>query len=274
MEVTPQAPQTPQAPAPQTPAPQAPAPQAPSDWTTGFNDDLKGYVQNKGFKDPSTVVDSYRNLEKLLGAKEKLVRLPDKDDDMEGWNGVYQKLGRPEKPEDYGFKMQDEAFGKWAQGTFHELGLSAKQAEKLVEKWNGFAEGTLKTKTESYQQKLNQEAESLKKEWGAAYDQQIAVAKRAAQGLGVSPEQIDGLEQVMGFAGVMKFMSSLGSKLGEGKFVGSDSGQTGFGTLTPEAAKNRIQTLRQDPGFVDRYIKGDAAAREEMDKLHRWANPE
>ena len=33
------------------------------DWTTGLNEDTRGFVQNRGFKDPGMVLDSYRNME-------------------------------------------------------------------------------------------------------------------------------------------------------------------------------------------------------------------
>ena len=31
----------------------------PGSWTAGFNDDLKGYVGNKGFKDPAALADHF-----------------------------------------------------------------------------------------------------------------------------------------------------------------------------------------------------------------------
>jgi hypothetical protein len=252
----------------------APAVQTPSDWTTGMADDLRGYVQNKGFKDSVAVVEAYRNLEKLRGVPEdRLLKLPEKEDDAQGWETVYQKLGKPAKPEDYKFQMQDQEFGKWAQSTFHELGLTTKQAEKLVTKWNGFQENAVKGQQETYHQKLNQEETALKSEWGAAYDQNINVAKQAAMGLGVDPSTVDALEKTMGFAATIKFMHSLGTKLGEGAYV-SGGKQTGFGgAMTPEAAINRIQQLRGDKTFVTKYLEGDVSAKEEMARLHSFAHP-
>lgn len=257
-------------------APAAAAPAAapaPSDWTTGLNDDLKGYVQNKGFKDPGMALESYRNLEKLLGApKERLLRLPEKDDAPE-WGEVYGRLGRPEKAEDY--KIQgDPDFVKWAQGTFHESGLSAKQAQALTEKYNKYVEGLQTQQQQNYEAKIQQEDAALKKEWGAAFDQNVNLAKSAAKTLGISGEQIDALEKAMGFAGVMKFMHGLGAKVGEDAFVSGGNKSSGFGALTPEAAMNRLTALKNDPTFVSKYIAGDAQARAEMEKLHRYAYPE
>jgi hypothetical protein len=249
---------------------------APSDWTASLADDLKGYVQNKGFKDPGAAIEAYRNLEKLRGVpEERLLKLPEKDDDAQGWESVYQKLGKPSKPEEYKVQTQDPEFGKWAQSTFHELGLSTKQAEKLVSKWNQYADNMTKGQQEVYHQKVEQDNQALKKEWGAAFDQNIAVAKRAAAGLGIDGQTIDALEKTMGFAGVMKFMNSLGSKLGEGSYVAGETKTDNFmGALTPEAARNRISALRSDPTFVQKYVSGDLSAKTEMEKLHRFAYPE
>src|SRR4051812_7514574 len=81
-----------------TPPPSGGAPAAPADWTAGLNEATRGFVENRGFKDPQTLADSYVNLEKLMGVpKDRLLQVPEKDDDAEGWGKVYNRLGRPEK---------------------------------------------------------------------------------------------------------------------------------------------------------------------------------
>ena len=75
------------------------APAAPADWTAGLPEEMKGYVQNKGFKDPSAVVESYRNFEKLMGVpQDRMIKLPEKAEDKAAWDSIYNRLGRPEKP--------------------------------------------------------------------------------------------------------------------------------------------------------------------------------
>lgn len=253
---------------------------AAADWTGGLSEDTRGYVQNKGWKAPGEVLDSYRNLEKLVGTPaDQILKLPTKDDDTEGWNKVFSKLGRPEKADDYKFTMPkeggDENFAKWAKSSFHELGLSQKQGEKLVSKWNEFASGTKQQSDQVHQQKVEQEGIALKSEWGAAYDQNINVARRAVNSLGIDGEVINKLESSMGFAGVMKLMQSLGSKLGEDAFVsGGSRGNGGFNVMTPEAARSRLGALKQDKSFVSRYTTGDVGAKDEMTHLLRMAYPE
>lgn len=247
-----------------------------NDWTSSFDPDVKGYVQNAGFKDPASVVDAYRNLEKLIGApKERVLKIPEKPDDS-AWNDVYSKLGKPATAKDYKIEVPkgaDPAFAEWAKNTFHEVNLTAAQAEKLAAKWNEHMAGTTAAQQSAYQAKAEQEEKGLQKEWGAAFEQNINVAKRAAQAFGLSGEVVDKLEQAMGYAGVMKFMHTLGSKVGEDSFVTGKGGGS-FGAMTPEAARNRISALRQDGDFVRRYTAGEVSAKEEMAKLHAWAYPE
>ena len=86
----------------------AAAPSTPPSWTTGFTDELKGYVDAKGFKDAQSVVESYRNFEKIKGVpQERLLTLPEKDEDP-SWNDVWKRLGRPDQPKDYQLEVPKE----------------------------------------------------------------------------------------------------------------------------------------------------------------------
>ena len=257
-------------------APVAAATPPAADWTTGLPDDVKGYVQNKGFKDPGAVLESYRNLEKLIGVKEKLIQLPTKDDDVNAWNEVYNKLGRPSKPEEYKIDAPkqggDEEFAKWAKNTFHETGLTAKQAEALVAKWAEFTGSRTEAQTQVLAQAAEAQEQALKKEWGAAYDQKIKEGRRAINEFGIGPEMIDKLEGAIGFEPLMKLIANIGSKLAEPEFVTGKA--PGFGPMTPEAARQKITSLRSDPEFTRRYLSGGAAERTQMESLHKWASPE
>lgn len=252
---------------------------AATDWTSGLNDDLKGYVQTKGFKDTTAVLDSYRNLEKLMGApKERLVRLPEKDDDAEGWSQVFERLGRPKEAKEYGIKapaeLGDAKFIETMQAAFHEAGLSKRQAEQIVGKWNEHMTGTITSNKEMYQAKLAEQEQTLKKEWGMAYEQNVKAGQRAAQMFGIDGATIDKLEETMGFAGVMKLMHQIGSKIGEDSFVSADGKESSFsGSLTPEAARHRIDALKKDPDFAKKIADNNAEARAEWDRLHKFAYP-
>lgn len=270
------APEAPAA-APEAQTTAAPAPAANANWFDGFGDDLKGYVQNKGWKDPAAVVDSYRNAEKLLGVPaDQVLKLPKSDAPPEAWNDMWAKLGRPEDPSGYGFKAPeggDPSFSEWAGKTFHELGMPKAMAEQLAAKYDEFGAAMQQQAQEAQAAKVESEAAALKLKWGAAHDQNTRMAAQAAQNMGLDADTIDALESSMGFAKVMELFHNLGSKMGESDFV-SNGSNAGFGALSPEAARSKIAELKADKEWTNRYLSGDRAAREEMSKLHKWAYPE
>lgn len=245
---------------------------APTDWHAGLSDDLKGYVSTKGFKDPASVVDSYRNLEKLIGVKEKLLQVPDNLGDEKAMADVWKRLGRPEKAEEYGIKAENEKLGKWYAETAHKLGLNRNQAEALFKSFDEYAKAEameIENQTKANSEKLVNE---LKTKWGAAYEQNLAVAQSAAKQFGITPEQVSQLETVMGFQPVMELLNNIGAKIGEPDFVGG-TGAKGFGTkvLPPAQARERINQLMQDSEWSKRYINGDMQARNEFENLNKWA---
>lgn len=256
---------------PATTAPQT----TPADWTSGLDEKLKGFVQNKGFKDPAQVLDSYQNLEKLMGGpREKLIRIPDKADDP-AWSDVWGKLGKPADAKEYNFEVPeggDPKLAEWAKGTFHKLNLPKPQADALAKEWNAMAANVEAQQKEAYANHVAQDTLELKKEWGHAFEQNVQIGAKAARAFGIDGDVIDKLEQSMGHAKVMKFMHSLGSKIGEDTFQSGNSSNQGFGNvLTPAQAKAKLDTLKADPDFVKDYVSGKAGPREEMERLHRFA---
>jgi hypothetical protein len=154
------------------------------------------------------------------------------------------------------------------------LGLSKKQGESLATKWNDYIQTAINQQNEQFKNTLVQEEQGLKKDWGMAFDQNINVAKQAAQAFGLDGPTIDKLEESMGFAGLMKFMHKIGSGMGEDNFV-SGQNSSGFnGALSPQAAKQKIQDLRADNEFIKKYVGGDLSSRQEMERLHKFAYPE
>lgn len=255
-----------------------PAAPAANDWTSGLNDEYKGYVQNKGFKDPTSVLESYKNLEKLMGApRERLFTIPDKEDDKVGWDNVYSRLGRPAEAKDYKVELSPEAatpeFTDFIKNAFHELGITKKQGETLMSKYGEFFTGQVqKTEAEMKVQTDNQ-VKALQKEWGGAFQQNIQVAKNAATAFGFDAPKIDALEAALGYDGVMKFLADLGTKIGPHQFIDGGRSSGGGGAYTPAAARAEIKELRADPDFVARYAKGDIEAKRKMEQLHIYAYP-
>lgn len=251
-----------------------PAPNAAGNWYDGFQDnELKGYVQNKGWKDPADLAVGYKNLEKLLGAEK--MPMPKGADDAEGWNRVYDALGRPKSAEDYKLPVpqgDDGTFAKVAAGKFHELGLTAKQAEGLAAWYNEQGNGRMTQMQQELAAKAESDMQSLKQEWGGAFDENVEYGRRAAREYGLNAEKLSALENALGTGEMLKLMATIGRAQGESEFVTSSTGNT-FG-MTPSAAQQRISALRADKTWTAKYISGDADARSEMQRLMNLAYPE
>lgn len=243
-------------------------------WYSGFQDEsLRGYMEVKGFKDPSALADSYRNLEKLRGVPEnELLRLP-KEGDADAWNQFYSRLGRPEKADGYQLPVpegDDGAFSKAAAEWMHAAGLSPAQATMLAEKNNEFLASQLQAHQEQIAHLQEQEMTQLKSEWGQAFEQNTEIAKRAARQFGIGEEVMNRLEEGMGTKGLLEFFHNIGSKLGEHKIEGMGNGVGEF-KLSPSAAKEQINMLMQDREWASRYLNGGAAEKMQMERLQQAA---
>lgn len=238
--------------------------------------ELKGFAQTKGWKDPASVVDGYRNLERLIGApKERVLKLPEKPDDP-GWNDVYARLGRPDKPEAYELPVPeghgDPEFAKGIAEVMHKHGVPKGAAQALAQFNNDYVSKLVESHQREQEQKSAADLSQLKTEWGAKFDENAELSKRAAREFGVSEDQAKAIEGALGTAGMLKLFNSIGSKLAEPKAfeAGGGDGGSGFG-LTPEAARSRIGQLRNDRDWAAKYLAGDVNARQEMERLSRIA---
>jgi len=261
------------------PAPPPPT-NTPVAWLPGADEATAGYVQNKGWSEPAQVLESYRNLEKLLGADKanNAIVLPKPDAPQAEVDAFYSRLGRPSDPSGYKIEVPavggDPEFAKTAAAKFHELGLTQKQGEGLAAWFNGHT-GELSTKMQTQtQEQIQAEALQLKTEWGAAHAQNMVAAQTAARGLGIDGPTIDKMEAAMGHKAVMDLFYKIGSKMGEASFVTGDKVERFGNAMTPGQAQARIAELRKDKDFVARYVSKNAEAVAEMKRLHDFAYPE
>lgn len=251
----------------------------PYGWLGQTDEITTGYVQNKGWDNPTKVVESYRNLEKLLGADKanNAVIVPKADADPKEWGAIYDRLGRPTGPE--GYKVQapdgnDEAFVKEISGKFHELGLTKAQGEAMAGWFNEKYQAGVSSAQEQKTAALAADQTALRQEWGAAYTQNLAMAQTAARNLGIDGETIDKLSDALGHKATMSLLTKIGSGMDEDKFVSSGNNSGFNSAMTPAQAKAEIQSLMTDRDFVSKYTGGNKDARDRMAVLHSWAYPE
>jgi hypothetical protein len=263
--------------APATPPPAAPAvAAAPTQtWTDGFSDDLKGYVQNKGFQNPGELLESYRNFEKLQGVPQnQILKLPQNLDisTPEG-RAVFERLGAPKDAKEYKIDLPkeggDQQAADWLRDYAHKNALTHKQVENLVQGWNELQTGRNSAMTEAQAMELKNQNDGLKKEWGAAFDQNINVAKAAARVMGLEAKQVDALEASLGFSETMKLLHKFGSATGEHSFVSGAPANAGL--LSRDQAMSKISELSSDRSFGARLSRGEAEAKRQWDNLHKMA---
>jgi len=156
--------------------------------------------------------------------------------------------------------------------VFHGVGLSKVQAEKVAEAWDGM-QATQRQETVTKAEVSSADAvATLKKEWGAAYDQKVAGVEVAAGKLGLTEDHLGGLRSALGPVEAMKFIDMLNGKMGDHNY---DSGEPVVsGAMTPEQAKTELNALssngefmtawlsRSHPGHKDAVAKKSALARQ------------
>lgn len=233
-------------------------------------DDIKGFVELKGWDAPTKAIASYRELEQFVGADKagRGVVWPKDETDVEGWKAINAKLGVPETPDAYKLPVPEGGsadFAKAIAPVMHKLGLSAKQAEGLAQYVNQFeAEQASRFETES-KARAEQEIAKFKADLGAAYGPTVELGKRAAKTFGVTDEQFSALEESLGLKGTVELFAAIGKKLGEDTFVGD--GTLVGGDVSPQAASVRLEQLRNDREWVAKVLAGDVKAIEEKERL-------
>ena len=262
---------------PSTPPAGAPAGDA---WYSGIqNQDVRVWAEAKGFKDPLAAAESAYNLEKLIGFDRagKTVVIPDENSSPEQRAAFMERLGVPKTVDGYKLPVpegQPDTFAKTAASWMHEAGIPAKAGEQLATKWNEFQEAQAAEQQQAFATKSNQEFDGLKTEWGAAFEQNIELGKRAAlQFIPGDPTAraatLQALEQSMGTAQLLKFMANVGKGLGEHKMMG---GEQNGSLLTPAQAQQRIAELKSNKEWSQAYLSGDKTKNKELQDLIAMMN--
>lgn len=148
---------------------------APDAWS-GLEQGNRDIVEKKGWKTPNDGINSYRELERhATDLKAKSLVPPGDDAKPEDWTSFYAKLGRPEKPEGYEFKLPEglpedfpydgksaDEFKSWAHGA----GLSPKQAQAVHDQYVKHTAAQLAEAQTQNVKAVEAAHNALVKEWG------------------------------------------------------------------------------------------------------------
>ena len=240
------------------------------------------------FKTLDGALKSYAALEKTLGNSNK-VTIPGENASPQEVALFRSKMGVPEKPEGYEIAKPDgipaELWGddrvKEYQTKAHELGLSTKQAQELA-KWQ--AEklgGDFQKNTQALTASRDAAIADLKKDWGADYDKNVAMAEKGAAAAGLTPEVLKATPELSNNPHFIRAMQAVALKLGEDKGAAGDIRQQGGGGIainTPEAAAAEIARIRSDKNHAynnpNASAKDRQAAVDYLARLYAIKNPE
>ncbi len=257
---------------------------APVAFAESLPEDIRGEAVFRDIKDLGSLAKGYLHAQRLIGHDPKNLLVMPAPDDADAWNGVYARLGRPEKPDGYQLAAAPEGVqpDEALRGTFlakaHEAGLSNKQADALYSWWNGEAATRAQAAAQAATQAQDAATASLKSEWGQAYDQRLDAARRALAHYG--DEKLAAKMEATGLGNdpdVVRLFAKLGAQLQEDGLVGR-AGEGAPGMASPGEARQQISGLYTDKTFMASYMDkrspGHAEAVARMAALHEQAYPQ
>jgi ElaB/YqjD/DUF883 family membrane-anchored ribosome-binding protein len=211
-------------------------------WMSGLDKELQSDPSLLKFENVGALAKSYQHLQKMVG-KDKLT-IPDKHAVDDDWKALFNKLGQPEKFEDYhldvdkGADFEDGFITQFKEAAFNN-NIMPKQAEALL-KWYSQAntesnEAYAQRQEEQAQQALNE----MRKELGGTYERQMQrlrhAVKHAGNALGeeqlfgwLNNSEIDGttlgshpmmLKLINHFTGLMAEDTFVGANIEAGESV-------------------------------------------------------
>lgn len=147
-----------------------------SEATAWHGEDYGELVRAKGWSGADDVLKGYSELEKFKGvASGEHIVLPKDLDDVDGWNKMFNAIGRPETADKYtfdnqsGIELGDELMSGFKQFA-HEAGYSQKQLEGAI----NFQLEAIKASNEIFdKQQADAKADniaSMKQKWQADYE--------------------------------------------------------------------------------------------------------
>jgi len=147
-----------------------------SDWRSMLPEDLRDHSALTSINDVPNLAKSFVNAQSMIGRDK--IAIPSQHSSPEDWDQVYEKLGRPEGPDNYEMELPEnsnEDLVGWYRNTAHELGLNNAQAQMLANKYNEFASAQLEANTPDVVALQNEQAGILKKEYGAKFDENMSL---------------------------------------------------------------------------------------------------
>jgi hypothetical protein len=210
---------------------------------------------------PSSVVKSYIEAQKKIGQKGVLI--PGENASEADVGVFYKALGRPDKPEEYGFKKPenlpkgvnyDDNRAKWFADLAHKTGLSTKQATTLFNEYNTNVIKESQDQLKAVEYFKKESSTSLKKEWGSNFEKNLDKANAAVKLFG-GKDFIELLKATGMDAHplMIKAWERVANRIGEASLV---DGYVESGTK-PLYTKSKLEQMMKDPRYMGNEYERD-----------------
>ena len=214
-------------------------------WYGDVSADTIGDIETNKWSGVEDVVKGYNDL-KAQGSDFKV---PD-GSNADEMNDFYDKLGRPETPDDYGFDIgthdQESSYNAFRESA-HKHGLTEAQAEGLYKDGDTLAK-KYQSEVEANTKEQNEKTiGELKQEWGRDYDNRMEDARAAFKDMGLEEDVAEEVGKLLGVGNTVKLFDALANGSKEDQFL-SDGGATGS---TKQATKDEIYEIMHKPEYLD-----------------------
>ena len=228
------------------------------DFGEGIPENIKTLIDNKKWDNVGQLADAFVELEKFNGGK---LKIP-KADDVDGWNTIFNQLGRPETHDKYTFKTESEvpvddilidSFKQFA----HKEGYTQKQLQGAIQFQLDAIEAQEKIYNEQLETRRNENIQVMKDKWQADFEPTMTKIDATAEKLKVA----EFFEQ----RGIDKEPEIVNMLL---TIANSDSEDNLTGTgLPPEPKKTlseQMAEIKASKAFTDKF---DIGHKETMKKF-------
>jgi hypothetical protein len=192
----------------------------------GFKDDA---AMLASFKDLPALLKSYIHSQRMLGGKANAVQIPGENATPEEKAEFFEKIGVPKDVKEYpskptglpeGAEWDTEATLKFNQ-IAHANGVPPKAMAQILDAYNEYAGVQAEKAQLAEKAQVDANRKALADEWGAKYDANLALAKRAARSVGADLNS-------PGFAdpAVVKAFQRLATQISDDRLITADSPAT------------------------------------------------
>ena len=217
-------------------------------------EELRQHPSISPIKDVENLARSYVNAQRLIGADKIAVPVNPTDEDLDR---IYDRLGRPESPSEYGINVDGNVITEELAADYadiaHKLRLTPDQAKGVLDYYKSTVEQSGAASLEAAEVAKEQTVESLRSEWGRAFDQKVEAAAQVAQEFG-NPDMFnitladgsklgDNAEFIKAFAKIADFRQTVTSEDTVAEMSQSN-------VMTPASAQAEIDAIMGDKTHV------------------------